>query len=181
MRTSTQEAQWVLRAQSDDRVALELLLGSVQVSLRRYLSGVVGREDAEDVLQDVLVLIYRKLAWLEDPELFRPWAFRIASRSAFRWLKQRKRLPEDAASEAVFENVPAPLERPSGELLRELLAIDGISPASRAVLVLHFVEELALSDVAAILEVPLGTVKSRLAYGLAALRRHLGGKRRSDV
>ena len=181
MRTSRQEAQWVLLAQSDDREALELLLRSVQGSLNQYLSGLVGRADAEDVLQQVLVLVYRKLVWLEDPELFRPWVFRIASRSAFRWLKQRKRLPGDSVHEIVLEDIPAPEARLSDELLRELVAIDGISPASRAVLVLHFVEELTLPEVAAILEVPLGTVKSRLAYGLAALRRHLGVKRRSDV
>jgi RNA polymerase sigma-70 factor (ECF subfamily) len=51
--------------------------------------------------------------------------------------------------------------------------MDDISPASRAVLVLHFEEELSLPEVAAVLELPLGTVKSRLAYGLTALRKHL--------
>ncbi len=51
--------------------------------------------------------------------------------------------------------------------------MDGISPASRAVLVLHFQEEMTLLEVAAILEIPLGTVKSRLAYGLAAIRKQL--------
>jgi RNA polymerase sigma-70 factor (ECF subfamily) len=54
----------------------------------------------------------------------------------------------------------------------------GISPASRAVLVLHFQDELPLADVAAILELPLGTVKSRLAYGLRALRMQLTHNRR---
>jgi RNA polymerase sigma-70 factor, ECF subfamily len=63
-------------------------------------------------------------------------------------------------------------------LLSRLHVIDGISPASRAVLVLHFTEDLPLPDVAAVLEVPLGTVKSRLAYGLATLRKQLGGHRR---
>lgn len=178
MKTSTVEAQWVLRAQSDDREALELLLGSVQGSLRFYLTRIIGKDDAEDVLQDVLVLIYRKLIWLENPELFRPWAFRIASRAAFRWLKQRARRHEEAADNTLVEAIPAPAE-PVGELLRELLDVDGISPASRAVLILHFQEDLPLADVAAILEIPVGTVKSRLAYGLAALRRHVCGKRRS--
>jgi RNA polymerase sigma-70 factor (ECF subfamily) len=55
--------------------------------------------------------------------------------------------------------------------------MDGISPASRAVLALHFQEEMSLPEVAALLEVPLGTVKSRLAYGLASLRKRLGSKR----
>jgi RNA polymerase sigma-70 factor (ECF subfamily) len=179
LRTSTQEAQWVLRAQSDDREALERLLDSVQPSLHRYLCGLVGRDDADDVLQDVLLLIYRKLVWLEHPELFRAWAFRIASRAAFRWLKRRKGWREDAVPEDVLEAHAALREPPAKDLLRTLHDVAGISPASRAVLILHFQEELPLMEIAAILEIPVGTVKSRLAYGLASLRRQLCVRRRA--
>ena len=63
--------------------------------------------------------------------------------------------------------------------VQELLDSSGVSPPCRAVLMLHFQEEMPLADVAAILEIPLGTVKSRLAYGLAALRRHLAEKKES--
>jgi RNA polymerase sigma-70 factor (ECF subfamily) len=63
--------------------------------------------------------------------------------------------------------------RPSGELLRQLLETGTISPASRAVLMLHFEEDLSLPEISAILGIPLGTVKSRLAYGLNSIRRHL--------
>jgi hypothetical protein len=80
--TSQQEARWVLRAQCDDREAVEHLLRSIQDSLRRYIAGVVGRPDADDVLQDVLVIVCHKLKSLHTPELFRPWAYRIASRQA---------------------------------------------------------------------------------------------------
>ena len=82
--------QWVLRAQCRDREALEMLLGSVQPSLRRYLCGVVGATDADDLLQDVMVIVIRKLGDLDDPQYFRPWTFRIASREAFRHLKKRR-------------------------------------------------------------------------------------------
>ena len=53
-----------------------------------------------------------------------------------------------------------------------MLQDDRVTPASRAVLVLHFKEGMTLVEVAAILDIPVGTAKSRLAYGLAALRRH---------
>ncbi|HEX2523496.1 MAG TPA: sigma-70 family RNA polymerase sigma factor [Terriglobia bacterium] len=178
MNTSEQEAHWVLRAQCDDREAMELLLGSVQAALRRYVSGLVGSGDADDILQNTLVLIYRKLAWLEDPALFRPWAFRIASRTAFRWLKQKKRQTEERADEIALDGI-AEAGQLTSELLQELGVIEGISPASRAVLVLHFQEDLPLSEVAAILEIPVGTVKSRLAYGLAVLRQHVKCMRRT--
>ena len=53
--------------------------------------------------------------------------------------------------------------------------IDDLPPASRAVIVLHYLEEMSIEEVAAVLEIPPGTVKSRLAYGLARLRRRAAG------
>jgi RNA polymerase sigma-70 factor (ECF subfamily) len=171
--TSIQEAQWVLRAQCDDREALELLLLGVQGPLHRYLCSLVGSSEADDVLQEVLVIVCRKLAWLNKPEVFRAWAYRIASRAALRHLKKQKRWPEQLPDDFMLEEIPAPDVRPPAELLQHLLDLESISPASRAVLVLHFQEELSLQEIAAILEIPVGTVKSRLAYGLTALRKQL--------
>ena len=171
-----QEPFWVVRAQCQDREALELLLRSVQPALHRYVRSVVGATHADDVVQDVLMTIARKLAWLSEPRLFRAWAFRIASRAAFRHLRKERRRAHDS-DDAVLEALPAPEPPPSADLLGDLFDSDQLSPASRAVLVLHFQEEMPLADVAAVLEIPLGTVKSRLAYGLNALRRHLAGRR----
>jgi RNA polymerase sigma-70 factor (ECF subfamily) len=175
---SRQEAQWVLRAQCGDREALELLLRGIQPVLHRYLCGLVGTTDADDVLQDVLITVARKLSWLEAPDLLRPWAFRIASRAGFKHLKRERRWQRDDAG---LEDLAAPEPAPPEELLRQLSTMDGISPASRAVLVLHFQEELTLPAIAAVLEVPLGTVKSRLAYGLHAIRKQLGHTGGTDV
>ena len=177
MGTSKQEAQWVLRAQYHDGDALEHLLRSVQPSLHRYVRGLVGSLHADDVLQDVLIVIARKIAWLENPELLRPWAFRIASRTAFRHLKKERRLFELPVDAAALDEMPAIERRPLESTLEDLLKMDAIPPSSRAVLVLHFQEDMLLADVAAVLEVPLGTVKSRLAYGLAAIRKQLKDKR----
>jgi RNA polymerase sigma-70 factor, ECF subfamily len=174
--TSAQEAQWVLQAQCGDREALELLLRSVQPALHRYVRGLIGSSHADDVLQEVLVTVYRKLRLLHTPELFRPWAYRIASRIAFRHLKKCRRWPEQL-DESVVEELPVSDASPPAERLQELLNLDGISIASRAVLALHFQEELSLPEVAAILEIPLGTVKSRLAYGLSAIRKQLKTER----
>lgn len=176
MITPRQEALWVLRAQCNDREALESLLRSVQPSLHGYLRTIVGADNADDVLQDVLLLIYRKLAGLENPEVFRPWAFRIASRVAFRRLKKQK-LWEEELTGAPLEETAAGDAPIAADAVRRLVDMNSVSPASRAVLILHFQEELPLGDVAAILEIPLGTVKSRLAYGLAVLRKQLHDKR----
>jgi RNA polymerase sigma-70 factor (ECF subfamily) len=176
--TPTQEAQWVLRAQCDDREALELLLRSVQLPLRRYIAGLVGGDDADDILQDVLLLVCRKLYWLEQPEVFRAWAFRIASRAAFRHLKKRKRWVDATVDDAALDDIAARDTMPPDDTILELLDSSALSPASRAVLVLHFREEMPLAHVAAVLEIPLGTVKSRLAFGLKTLRQQLGARRR---
>lgn len=175
MGTPTQEAQWVLRAQYGDREALERVLRSIYPSLLRYLQGLVGTSHADDVLQDVLLVVARKLGGLTEPDLFRPWAFRIANRAGFKQLKRERRWQGD---DARLEDIAAPEPPPRAELLSALSTMDGISPASRAVLVLHFQEELPLSEIAAILQVPLGTVKSRLGYGLKALRTQLAHSRR---
>ena len=165
-----------MRAQCHDREALESLLRSVQPSLHGYLRILVGADNADDALQDVLILLYRKLAGLENPEVFRPWAFRIASRVAFRRLKKQK-IWEEELTGAPLDEIAAVDIPIAADAVPRLLDLNSVSPASRAVLMLHFQEELPLADVAANLEIPLGTVKSRLAYGLAVLRKQLHDKR----
>lgn len=172
-----QETWWVLRAQSGDREALDELLKSVQESLYRYVLRLVGeRAMAEDILQEVFINIYRKLRWLREPELFRPWAYRIASREAFKQLKRERRWTEQIRDESVLAAIPA---QPPIDSAPELLAqlpqfVARVPPASRAVLVLHYFHDMPLTEIAVVLDIALGTVKSRLAYGLANLRRAIG-------
>jgi RNA polymerase sigma-70 factor, ECF subfamily len=164
------QAWLVLQAQSGDRVALEALLETVQGPLYRYVLGLTGdRSVADDVLQDTLVRIYRKLRWLDDPTLFRPWAYRIASREAFRSMGRRRQVQErevdDSALDALRDvevAVPDP-----GDLDR---LVSQASPASRTVLLLHYQNDLTIEEVAGVLGISAGTVKSRLAYGLRRLR-----------
>jgi DNA-directed RNA polymerase specialized sigma24 family protein len=78
--------------------------------------------------------------------------------------------------EALLAEVPArevpPIPPEWAEALPGLLG--SLSPASRAVLILHYLQDMTLNEVADILEVSPGTVKSRLAYGLASLRQKIG-------
>lgn len=175
--TPRDEVMWALRAQCGDDKALESLLRSVQPAIRRYVTRLVGATDADDVVQDVLVAIARNVVWLLEPGLFRSWAFRIASRAAFSHLRRVRRRGIEESADLLLASLAAPEPGPDNERLAELLDGNVLSPASRAVLVLHFQEDMELAEVAAVLEIPLGTVKSRLAYGLKTLRRYLEEKR----
>ena len=170
-----QETLLVLRAQAGDRAALEEILRLVQEPLYRYIYRLVGeRTLAEDILQEVFIRIYRKLGWLHEPKFFRPWAYRIASREAFKHLRRERRWKEQIRDEEVLETIPAqeagaPLTSELIERLPQLVA--RVSPASRAVLILHYLDEMPLAEIADVLGIAVGTVKSRLAYGLESLRR----------
>ena len=167
----------LLLAQAGDRGALNQLLSDVQDGLYGYLIRLVGDEHlAEDILQEVFVLIWRKLFWLRDPAVFRPWAYRIASREAFRRLRKHRFQAKMLGHETLLAELPArevpPFPCGWAEALPDLLA--HLSPASRAVLILHYLQGMTLNEVADVLEVSPGTVKSRLAYGLAVLRQKIG-------
>jgi RNA polymerase sigma-70 factor (ECF subfamily) len=175
--TSSREVLWLLQAQSGDRAALDRLLQTIQVHLYGYLVSLVSDEDlALDLLQDVFVIVIQKLRWLREPSAFRAWVYRIASRQAFRALKRRRRLADCHETDPVLETIAteAPPETLGQEFIERIPALlEEVSPASRVVLSLHYLQEMTLQEVADVLEIPLGTTKARLAYGLQVLRKRL--------
>jgi RNA polymerase sigma-70 factor (ECF subfamily) len=168
------ENWWVLRAQSGDQEALDELLRTVQEPLYRYIFSLVREQhQAEDILQEVFIRIYRKLGWLREPQVFRAWAYQIATREAFRHLKLERRWSEQVRDETALKMIPVlpPREEFAPELIEQLpQLVANLSPASRAVIVLYYLHEMSLDETAAVLGIPIGTVKSRLAYGLESLR-----------
>ena len=167
----------VLLAQAGDRAALEQLLHDAYAPLRRYITRLVGGDLADDVLQETSLQIFRKLPFLREPAVFRPWTFRIASRIAFSHLKRARRWqPLDDAPPEHLATLSPNLGEPTDEAFLTLL--DRVSPASRAVLLLHYQHDLSLEETAAILEIPVGTAKSRLHYGVNTLRKHLTSERK---
>jgi RNA polymerase sigma-70 factor (ECF subfamily) len=163
------ESWSVLRAQAGSRADLERVLSVAQGFLAPRLRAVFAEPaDAEDVLQDVLFTICRRLASLNDPRLFRPWAHRIAMRAAWKAsarIRQRDRLRQDEIEpDALAGPTPLTLDVDMEAMLHR------VSAASRLVLTLHYLDGLTLEATAAELGVAAGTVKSRLAYGLKQLR-----------
>src|ERR1700678_1196058 len=167
----------VLLAQTGDRTALEQLLHDTYAPLRRYITRLAGGDLADDILQETSLQIFRKLPFLREPAVFRPWTFRIASRIAFSHLKRASRWqPLDDAPPEHLTTLNLSLGEPPDETFLSLL--DRVSPASRAVLLLHYQHDLSIAESAAILEIPIGTAKSRLHYGVTTLRKHLTAERK---
>jgi RNA polymerase sigma-70 factor (ECF subfamily) len=175
---AARESLLVLRAQSGDIDALGRLFELVGPRIAGHIRYIVRNDAlAEDVLQNVFLIVHRKLRWLRSPETFRPWLYRIASREAVRHAKMQRAEPDQMADRLDWSEVP---NRQAGDaesllLRRELAtAVAGVSPASRAVLSLHYLEDLTLHEAAGVLGIPLGTVKSRLSAGIEQLRARFG-------
>ncbi len=171
MTRETSELPWViLRAQAGDRQALEAVLIEASRQIAPLLRRIAG-DTSEDVLQGVLWTVARKLTWLNDPDAFKPWVYRIATRAALKHVSRERRVWR-FHSDDELDAVAAPAGPTSPPRADEIPALlSGVTPRSRAVIVLHYLEDLSLEEVAAVLGIPLGTVKSRLAYGLQAMRR----------
>jgi RNA polymerase sigma-70 factor (ECF subfamily) len=160
----------ILRAQAGDLAAFEDLVRAIEPALRRYVGRLVGgRGVADDIVQETLLRIWRGLRWLNEPALFRAWAYRIATRETHRFMGRERKREETRAEESELDALQAPFTDPAERLDLESTLMR-ISPLARTVLVAHYFEGLSLEEVAAAVEAPLGTVKSRLASGLKQAR-----------
>jgi len=159
----------VLLAQAGDRGALEELLREAYGPLRRYITHLAGASLADDVLQETSLQIFRKLPYLREPAVFRAWTFRIASRIAFAQLQRARRWqPLEEAPPEQLTTFDAGLGEAPDEGF--LMLLEHVSPASRAVLLLRYQEDLEPEDIAIELKMPLATVRSYLQRGVKMLR-----------
>lgn len=174
------EAVTVMLAQRGDTAAFERLLRSLHAPLRAYVSAMVSSSNADDVLQEVALRIHRQIKHLREPKVFRAWTYRIATRLALIHLKREKQWRAVEAQAELLQNGTS-FEPPDAlEVDAEFLRlVDQVTPASRAVLLLHYQQHLSLEETAAILDIPLGTAKSRLSYAISVLRNILREKTNS--
>ncbi len=122
--------------------------------------------DAEEVAQEAFLRAYRKLHRLREPKSFRAWLVRITFRLALDRLRSAsRRVARETAWMEERQNSTAHLPAAEGELRAHLhRAMDALPERLRIVLILTAIEEHALSDVAGMLGLPEGTVKSRLHF-----------------
>lgn len=164
----------VIRCQLGERPAFDDLVARWHGPVWKYIRRVAGDDDAaRDVAQDVWLGVLRGIGRLRDGTRLRPWLFGIARRALMDRLRRQYATPADA--EVDLAALPADVRPDDSE--EEIAAMErelGRLPVvEREVLTLFYLRELSLAEVADVLGVPVGTVKSRLFRARGQLRRAL--------
>ncbi len=149
---------------------------------RRYTA---CEADAEDLTQEIFVALFQSLAAYRGEASLATWAYRIALNHCLKHAAKTRltTIPYDNAREQ-----PEPKERgPAHQAARRELsgqlhtALDNLSPDHRTIVILHELHEMTYAECAAVLEVPIGTVKSRLSTAFRRLRSSLSEYVQSDT
>lgn len=138
-------------------------------------------ELARDAVQDALFRAWRDLRGLRDPERFDAWLYRLMVNACLDQLRRRGRRP----IEIEIAEIHTAVEPDPSAAIADRDLVDGIlrtlDPGGRAIVVLHYYVGMPLTDVAAVLEIPVGTVKSRLHRALGDLRAGLPPNTAGDL
>ena len=171
--------QWlVLRCQGGDAEAFSELFNRWHPRLVRHARRLLDSADeAHDATQDAWLSITGGLTRLNDPALFRRWAYRITTRRCADHIRKNQRTRRSEATAAKPEAAPAPdpmtAMTDGDEINRLRAAIRSLPAERRLVLSLLYVDALTVAEIANALEIPTGTVKSRLRLARDELRRIL--------
>ena len=165
-------------ARQGDRVAF----GELAVTLGDRLHALAhrilrDRELAGDVTQQTLVKIWQELPRLRDADLFAGWSYRILVNTCRDEMRKRRRSSEDLdllESDAWMPDASIPIaDRDQLERSFRRLTVD-----QRSVLILHYYLDFSLAEIGTIVDIPVGTVRSRLHYARQAMRSAIEADRR---
>jgi len=172
------DALLAVRCQLGERDAFDALIRRWAQPLRRHVARVAGdAHSADELVQDIWLRVLQGIGRLQDPGKFRPWLFGIAHRRLMDELRGRYAAHATESDESL-QQVPAATADPDRDLLaRELdRGLARLPATERDVLSLFYLEELPLAEIAQVLAVPVGTVKSRLFRARQLLREQLAGE-----
>jgi RNA polymerase sigma-70 factor, ECF subfamily len=158
--------------------AWDVLFRRYQLPLYTYVVELVHDEQASlDIVQETFINAAQHIARLRENAKFGSWLFGIAHQKCIqRW---RRRFPDAVPLDEIGPRLPTAEDSPDDWLIRRedeehfMKCLDQLTPPHRAVLLLHFIEDFSLEDIARITGAELGTVKSRLHYAKKSLRQHL--------
>lgn len=162
----------IRRAKQGDLHAFSALVRNYKIYVYKTAFGILQNTlDAEDVTQETFLKVYQSLRSLRNDETFPTWIARIAVRKAFDLAKQNRRIqtfdPQIEQSRFIAHDAI-----PDSRLEMEY-ALQRLSPEHRAVLVLRELQGWDYEQIAKVLEIPIGTVRSRLHHARTQLRQIL--------
>lgn len=172
----------VLEAQGGESEALEALLRRWLPAMARHARRLTGDQDgAADVTQEACLAIMRGLRRLDDPARFGAWALRIVTNKAADWVRRRQRQrrlqeslePREPRAGWSDLQVSDHGTEAAVKLMQQALAL--LPHGMRAVISLHYGEGLSVADTALALDIPPGTVKSRLHHARSRLKELMKG------
>ena len=172
------DRELVHAARAGDTIAFDNLFYRYRDGIYRLSLAITkDPQAAEEIVVDTFARAYRALARLEPDDTLRPWLYRVAINESYdRRPRNAPATPLDEAAEEVAvsdDRSPAALAERAETKRMVLAAIETLDVKHRNVVVLHYLNELPLAEIAQIVECPVGTVKSRLHYALRRLRTHL--------
>lgn len=177
MTTPDEDRSLVARANDGDRRALDTLLRTHYDRIYAVCRRITGSDaDAADAAQEALIKIVRSLPGFDGRSAFSTWAYRIATNTSLDELRRRRRRPtvvDRVDDDGRDLELVDPDAGPRVEAVVDRMAIDAalaqVPETFRVPLVLRDVGDLDYAEIADALDVPVGTVKSRIARGRAAL------------
>lgn len=175
---SVSDETLVVQAQAGDRRAMDQLLRRHQDRLFAVCRRLAGNEaDALDACQEALIAIVRGLDRFDGRASFGTWSYRVATNACLDELRRRKRRPGPGLPDVEHEapgGAPGVADAVSDRLDLDA-ALAGLPEEFRAPVALRDVAGLDYAEIAEVLGIPPGTVRSRIARGRAALARQLTG------
>lgn len=173
------EAELLARVVTGDRQAFELVMRNHEDRVFSVCLRILGdRERALDATQDTFLTVFRKASQFEGRSAVGTWIYRIAVNTCYDQLRRMQRRPTERFPEHLDPSDPgAEQEIESAGLRPEIeAALAVLSPDFRNAVILSDLEGLSLPEVADVLGVPVGTVKSRLFRGRRLLAQRLGNQ-----
>jgi RNA polymerase sigma-70 factor (ECF subfamily) len=180
----------VQAAQDGDRDALDALLRRHHDRIHAVCRRLAGNDaDALDATQEALIAIARGIRRFDGRAAFSTWAYRVATNASLDELRRRRRRPVPSVADDLDEQPATSAGRASTrsagiEGLPDRLAIDAalaqLPLEFRAPVVLRDLCDLDYAEIAEVLDIPAGTVRSRIARGRAQLARLMGPRNQSD-
>lgn len=183
------DTELVQRAREGDAGAFEVLYARYHARIYKLLYGMLGnRDDAADLTQEVFVRAWIELPRLHIEKTLYGWLRRTAINLGIDHLRRSRLvkfqsldapLYDDSEGESFEWQIPDESQDVEAAVEQKELqdcvqqALRQLSPLHRAVVVLHYIEEVPVEEIAELLSIPVGTVKSRLARARESLRRQL--------